>query len=608
MPSQETEALAPVERPRGHGWGDVTARTAMFRIADQLRGLGGYEGCAIEVVRGDDVVEFVALATDDPDTHREHDGASSLLSPLAPVLDRGVEVGVLTFVRAEDVAPDDLQRLLSYGVLLDVAATDDPARWHAEDLLVAQVHDDQGRLRAIVYYDAPRDGLRPSIAQLIELEQAILPCVHAILVQVEREEFAQRIRLASATRAVIRSASHHADLRELFSIVRTQFREPFRAQGLWIDTLDAFDRDLLRPPGTQDSPYIGPGLRVAVKSAMVRAWARQGVLIVENDRVWGDDEVDQHFRAELTAHVTQRGLCEIVLIPVGVGSDTLGLLAVARDADAVRWTDDESSAALDVAHDLGRAILNARAVESERAAVAELRQLGDYRRTLIDTVARELQNPLALVSGHLELLSGMDLPEDAVRSVVPMIRNTARLTTLAQDLSLLSRLADATTSASTATLDLAELTTDAVALVGPQAEHRDVTIDLSVTGRCDVLGHPLELMRCVGGLIDNAVKFSRRGGRVEVAVRGEGAGVTVTVRDHGIGISNSDQDLLFSEFFRSADPAALDRSGYGLGLSIVRQVTMRHDGKIEVESARGEGATFRLIFPRADPAALITTW
>ena len=80
------------------------------------------------------------------------------------------------------------------------------------------------------------------------------------------------------------------------------------------------------------------------------------------------------------------------------------------------------------------------------------------------------------------------------------------------------------------------------------------------------------------------------------------------VRDHGIGISTSDQELLFGEFFRSADPAALGRSGYGLGLSIVRQVTIRHGGQIEVESTRREGATFRLVFPRADRAALITTW
>lgn len=607
MSSQESDSLAPVERPRGHVWGDVTARTAMFWIADHLRQLSGYEGCAIEVVRGDDVVEFVALATDDPETHRQHDGASSPLSPLAPVLVRGVEVGVLTFVRVEDVAPDDLQRLLSYGVLLDIAPTDDPTRWHREDLLVAQVRDDQGRLRALVYFDNPRDGLRPSAAQQADLELAIRPCVHAILVQIEREEFAQRIRMAHGTRAIIRASTPQGDLRELFRTVRTRCREPFRANALWINTVDEFDTLDVASPHLP-TPDVRPEVRAALTASLLRAWGRQTVLIVEDDHVWGDEDLDLHFRGDLTHHVSARGLREIILVPIGAGADLLGLLTVDRGADAPRWTDDESSAALDVAHDLGRAILNARAVERERAAMAELRQLDDYRRTLIDTVARELQNPLALVSGHLELLQAMALPEDAEKSVVPMIRNTARLTTLAQDLALLSRLADSSAPVSTATLDLAELTAEAVALLGPQAQHRNVTIDLSVTGRCDVLGHPLELTRCIGGLIDNAVKFSRRNGTVEVAVHGEDSTVTVTVRDHGIGISSSDQELLFGEFFRSADPAALDRSGYGLGLSIVRQVTTRHSGRIEVDSARREGATFRLIFPRADGATLITTW
>ena len=607
MSSQESDSLAPVERPRGHVWGDVTARTAMFWIADHLRQLSGYEGCAIEVVRGDDVVEFVALATDDPETHRQHDGASSPLSPLAPVLVRGVEVGVLTFVRVEDVAPDDLQRLLSYGVLLDIAPTDDPTRWHREDLLVAQVRDDQGRLRALVYFDNPRDGLRPSAAQQADLELAIRPCVHAILVQIEREEFAQRIRMAHGTRAIIRASTPQGDLRELFRTVRTRCREPFRANALWINTVDEFDTLDVASPHLP-TPDVRPEVRAALTASLLRAWGRQTVLIVEDDHVWGDEDLDLHFRGDLTHHVSARGLREIILVPIGAGADLLGLLTVDRGADAPRWTDDESSAALDVAHDLGRAILNARAVERERAAMAELRQLDDYRRTLIDTVARELQNPLALVSGHLELLQAMALPEDAEKSVVPMIRNTARLTTLAQDLALLSRLADSSAPVSTATLDLAELTTEAVALLGPQAQHRNVTIDLSVTGRCEVLGHPLELTRCIGGLIDNAVKFSRRNGTVEVAVHGDDSTVTVTVRDHGIGISSSDQELLFGEFFRSADPAALDRSGYGLGLSIVRQVTTRHSGRIEVESARREGATFRLIFPRADGATLITTW
>jgi signal transduction histidine kinase len=607
MAGQESVSDTQVQRPRGHGWGDLTARKAMFRIAESLRTVSGYHGCAIEVVRGDDVLEFVALATDDPDTQLEHEGDSSPLWVMFPALDGGIGVGALRFVRPEDLALEDLERLRPYSIVLDVETSDDPARWHPEDLLVAQVRDAGGRLRALVYFDLPHDGLRPTVATLTDLEQAIRPGLHAILVQIEREEFAQRIRLTSATRAVIRSASPQADLRELFGLVRSECREPFRAQGLWIDTLDAFDRELTRLPGGELNLDIGPALRMAMKSAIVAAWERQSVVIIEPDHVWGDDALDAQFRDELVPHVTKRGLSEIVLVPVGVGPAVLGVLAVARHALAPRWTDDESSAALEVAHDLGGAILNAHANERERVAADDLRRLDDHRRTLIDSVARELQNPLALVAGHLELLEAMDLPADAQRSVAPMIRNTARLTGLAQDLALVSRLADVTSPMSMATLDLAELTTEAIAAVTPQAEHREVSIELAVSGSCAVRGHPLELSRCIGGLLDNAVKYSHRGGRVEVELAGDGDVVALSVRDEGIGISSTDQELLFGEFFRSSDPAALARSGYGLGLSIVRQVALRHGGSVVVVSARGEGATFCVTLPRADEASLPAT-
>lgn len=607
MASHESAADTQVVRPRRHGWGDTVARRAMSEIADSLRQLGGFEVCAIEVLRSDEMLEFVAIATDDPATHDEHDGVGSPLSAMYPALDQGREVGVLTFIRAEDMTAEAFDRMSPYGVVPDLPPSDDPARWHAKDMLVAQVHDDRSRLRSLVYFDLPRDGLRPTSEELTVFERVIRPVLHTVLVQIEREEFAQRIRLANGARAVIRSAAPQGDVRELFRIVRKQCREPFRAQALWINTIDEFDTlDVvaLRPP----APEIGPQVRAALKASLVEAWGRQAVLIVERDHVWGDDELDRRYRAELTAPVAARGLREIVLVPIGAGPDILGLLAVDRGEDAPRWTDDESSAALDVAHDLGRAILNARAHERELAATAELRRLDHHRRTLIDTVARQLQNPLALVSGHLELLQDMDLPEDARRSVVPMIRNTARLTSLAQDLALLSRLADVSSPVTLATLDLAELTTEAISQVTPQAEHRDVTIALSVGGECTVQGHPLELSRCIGGLLDNAVKYSRRGGRVEVDVLGDGKVVRLTVRDHGIGISSSDQALLFGEFFRSSDPAALDRSGHGLGLSIVHQVVVRHSGTVEVESARGTGATFVVVLPRADQPALLTTW
>lgn len=611
MTSHESVSDPHAVLTRGHGWGDDAARQAMSEVADNLRHLAGYEVCGIEVLRSDDALEIVGLATDDPHTRKAYDGASSPLSAMYPMLDLGTRTGLLTFIRAEEMTPEAFEQIRPYAITPDIAPTDDVTRWHADDMLVAQVVNDQDQLRSLVYFDVPRDGLRPTAAEIVDLDRTIRPILRGLLFQIEHEEFVQRIRLTNGARAVIRATPPHADIRELFRVVRSKGREPFRAKALWINTLDEFDTlEVAYANAHADAPgpEAGPDLRAALSAALHRAWDRQAVLIVDHDHVWGDEDLDTHYRDELTPHLVARELSEMVLVPVGAGPDLLGLLAVDRDPGAPRWTDDESAAALDVAHDLGRAILNARASARERAAVAELRELDAYRRSLIDNVARELQNPLALVAGHLELLEVMELPEDARSSVAPMLRNTARLTALAQDLALLSRVADSTRPIGTATLDLAELTREAIESVSAQAQHREVSIALVVTGSCAVQGHPLELSRGIGGLLDNAVKFSARGGKVEVEVRGGDAHVTLSVRDHGIGISSTDQRMLFGEFFRSADPASMDRSGFGLGLSIVRQVVIRHGGTIDVESERGEGARFIVVLPAADTETLATTW
>ncbi|UUZ60945.1 hypothetical protein [Nocardioides sp. B-3] len=200
MTSHEPAAsVTAVVRPRRHGWGDATARRAMSGIAEALRHLVGYEVCAIEVLRSDAMLEFVALATEDATTRSEMDGVSSPLSAMYPALDRGLEVGVLRFVRAEDMTPEAFDRLRPYSVVPDTDPSDDATRWRAEDMLVAHVRDAQGRLRALVYFDLPYGGRRPDPVQLADLETLIRPGLHSILVQIEREEFAQRIRLAHGT-------------------------------------------------------------------------------------------------------------------------------------------------------------------------------------------------------------------------------------------------------------------------------------------------------------------------------------------------------------------------------------------------------------------------
>ena len=106
----------------------------------------------------------------------------------------------------------------------------------------------------------------------------------------------------------------------------------------------------------------------------------------------------------------------------------------------------------------------------------------------------------------------------------------------------------------------------------------------------------------VGNLLSNAVKFSPSGGTVTCTLEEAGDTVVLRCSDQGIGISPEDQEQLFTEFFRSTNPDALEIPGTGLGLTIVKRIIERHSGTIALESDLGKGATFTVTLPAATSA------
>jgi signal transduction histidine kinase len=100
-------------------------------------------------------------------------------------------------------------------------------------------------------------------------------------------------------------------------------------------------------------------------------------------------------------------------------------------------------------------------------------------------------------------------------------------------------------------------------------------------------------------LVSNAVKYTPEGRRIKLCLAVEDGDVVLECVDEGIGISDDDQQQLFSEFFRSTNPVAFAEPGTGLGLAIVKRILERHGGRIEVRSQLGEGSTFRVVLPAA---------
>ena len=219
------------------------------------------------------------------------------------------------------------------------------------------------------------------------------------------------------------------------------------------------------------------------------------------------------------------------------------------------------------------------------------------RREFTANVSHELKTPLQGIIGSAELIeNGMVKPDDLPRFVGHIHAEAARLVTLIDDIIRLSQL-DEGDAMPTEPVDLLAVSQEAAENLHDAAAARDVT--LSVTGQPSVIpGVRRLLYEVVYNLCDNAIKYNRGGGRVDVMVAADAGGSSITVADTGIGIAPEHQSRVFERFYRVDKSHSKASGGTGLGLSIVKHAVQYHYGRIELESTPGTGTTIRVIFPK----------
>ena len=220
------------------------------------------------------------------------------------------------------------------------------------------------------------------------------------------------------------------------------------------------------------------------------------------------------------------------------------------------------------------------------------------RREFTANVSHELKTPLQGIIGSAELIeNGMVRPDDLPRFVGHIHAEAARLVTLIDDIIRLSQL-DEGNAMSTEPVDLLAVSQEAAENLHDAAAARDVTV--SVTGQPSVIpGVRRLLYEVVYNLCDNAIKYNRGGGRVDVTVAADAGGSSITVADTGIGIAQEHQSRVFERFYRVDKSHSKASGGTGLGLSIVKHAVQYHHGRIELESTPGTGTTIRVVFPNA---------
>lgn len=218
------------------------------------------------------------------------------------------------------------------------------------------------------------------------------------------------------------------------------------------------------------------------------------------------------------------------------------------------------------------------------------------RRQFTANVSHELRTPLTTISGYAELLENhlVASPEDAEKFLSRIRKEARRMLTLVEDILRLSQLDEGSLELKPQEVDLKQLAQEAMASLQPKAEQREVT--LSVTGEAlKVTTDPALLGEILYNLLDNAIKYNRKGGQAEILLDEVGGHARVRVRDTGIGIPKEHQQKVFERFYRVDKSRSKATGGTGLGLSIVKHAAQLLHGELRLESVPQKGTTVTVL-------------
>ena len=224
----------------------------------------------------------------------------------------------------------------------------------------------------------------------------------------------------------------------------------------------------------------------------------------------------------------------------------------------------------------------------------------NIRREFTANVSHELKTPLTTISGTAELLqSGMVRSEDVPHFAENIYHEAQRMTALVNDIINLTQLEENRIITEKEPVDLYDLAQDVLQFLEDEAAKNEVRLWVSGDHAC-VIGVRKILDEMIYNLCDNAIKYNRPGGSVEVCISSLPNQIVLSVADTGIGIPSEHHERIFERFYRVDKSHSRQMGGTGLGLSIVKHGAIFHNATIELDSQPNVGTTIRVRFPLPD--------
>jgi signal transduction histidine kinase len=239
--------------------------------------------------------------------------------------------------------------------------------------------------------------------------------------------------------------------------------------------------------------------------------------------------------------------------------------------------------------------------------VTYFKELDSLKSEFVSTVSHDLRSPLTLMRGYatmLEMVGQLNEQQtNYVRKIVSGVESMSRLVTNLLDLGRIEAGVGLQLEM-ISVLDVIEQVTSALQLQAAQKRIQLTT---------DVPKHSIPLLeadqallrQALHNLIENSIKYTESGGKVNVRVKAGSLGMVFEIQDSGIGISPMDQQHLFEKFYRGAKQISRTQQGTGLGLAIVKSIAERHNGRVWADSQLGKGSIFYLALPLRQPQKVV---
>lgn len=237
--------------------------------------------------------------------------------------------------------------------------------------------------------------------------------------------------------------------------------------------------------------------------------------------------------------------------------------------------------------------------------ISRLEDAINSSKQFVADASHELRTPLAVLRGELEnLAQDIELKPQTRETLGSALEEVDRLAEIVEGLLALSRLDTGETQSTWVKFDLAELVATTADQMSLLAEDKHITLVCDSAARVVIEGDQARLKQVVVNLLDNAIKYTPNGGRINLAIAQEGGDAVLDIVDDGIGIPAEALPHVFKRFFRVDGSRSRDQGGAGIGLSIVKSICDAHGARVEVSSTPGQGSRFRIRQPlAAEPVA-----